>query len=475
MPCAAPAVAQTVSYSQEQKFSVRSHHAEVIGKTGDLIYTHVASRDGSEIIAFRHNMAKHWRRPLIPEQDAQVKAVFLRDSSFHVAYTTRKKNILSLEIKRFMLDLTPDTQHIVVDTQALGLGQGQPEYRFQLSADKSKMVVRWLTRRSGKGDVFLYKILDNQLRVIDQGKAELPTASKRVGFHTGFVDNEGEQFIVITESKGQVGVPAKFWILRSSESFVPKDSFSFGVEERWLNNLVFEPDNQNRNIVVTGFYSTDPKRPTTAEGVFFATFDLLTDRRIGAAFEPFPPEFIAKIKGTRQSRATERLYSFVIDDIILRSDGGAIIVAESYQKAIRARGNPTVADSYGPYSLGESTTTYYFEELMVLSMSTEGEIDWKNVLIKSQVSSGDNGRFSSYVAMNTGRKISFIFNDEIKYRTNVVQYIVTPDGDVEREIMFNARNHDLYLMPQLGRQVSAYEMVIPSFKKGKLRFVKLAY
>ena len=151
----ASTVGQTVSYSQEQKFSVRSHHAEVIGKTNELIYTHVASRDGSEIIAFRHNMAKHWRRPLIPEPDARIKAVFLRDSSFHVLYTTKEKNTLFLEARRFMLDLSPDTQHVIIDTQSLGIGQSQPEYKFQLSADKSKLVARWLTKRSGKGDVFV--------------------------------------------------------------------------------------------------------------------------------------------------------------------------------------------------------------------------------------------------------------------------------------------------------------------------------
>jgi hypothetical protein len=219
----------------------------------------------------------------------------------------------------------------------------------------------------------------------------------------------------------------------------------------------------------------DQRHTTTAEGIMFVVFDLTTRRKLSESYVAFAPEFIAKIKGTRQGRATERLYTFVIDDIILRSDGGAIIVAESYHKTIRPRNSSAAVDPYGPYTFGEASTTYYFEELMVLSLSPTGDLQWKNVLIKSQVSSGDNGRFSSYITMNTGSEVAFIFNDEIRYRTNLVQYTIDPRGSVEREIIFNARKYDLFLMPQMGKQVSAREMVIPSYKKGKLRFVKLNY
>jgi hypothetical protein len=213
----------------------------------------------------------------------------------------------------------------------------------------------------------------------------------------------------------------------------------------------------------------------TAEGVMLTVFDLVTRRKKTETFAAFAPEFIAKIKGTRQPKSTERLYTFVLDNIILRKDGGIIVVAESYHKTLRPRNNAFANDPYGGYAYGEVSATYYFEELMVLSMAPTGDIEWKDVLIKSQISSGDNGRFSSYIMMNRGSHIGFVFNDEVRYRTNVIQYLVDPSGDLQREIILNSRKYDLYLMPQYGKQVSSRELVMPSFKKGKLRFVLLNY
>jgi hypothetical protein len=475
---ASVARAQVIQYSSEEKFSFRNQDLQVIGKAQGLIFTRIISRQGSEIIAFRSDMKQQWRRWLgFGHTDESLESIFSLDSGFVAFYSWREKNVQTVGARRLFLNLSSDSAGITLDTFHRTVADGFPDYYFSVSDDGSKYLCYFVTPRAGQGDLLTYTVLDDSLGVITRSQLSLPTEPRKAAFETAMVANDGEVFVVINEY-ADPGVPVsrRFWLLRSKEKMVANDLFSVSGEQRWMNNLAFKVDNENSHVVAAGFYSLDPKRITTAEGVFFVSFDLNGRRKQVETFVAFAPEFIAKIKGARQpSRHTERLYTFVVDNIILRKDGGAIIVAESYQKTMRPRNTAVVADPYGPYSYGEASITYYFEELLVISLLPSGDVHWKNVLIKSQVSSGDNGRFSSYITMNTGARVNFIFNDEVRYRTNVVQYSVDPTGEVQREIIFNARKYDLYLMPQLGKQVSSREMVIPSYKKGRLRFVKLNY
>lgn len=469
--------AQTVQYSTEEKFSARSQEVEVIGKAEGISFARIASRNGSEIIAFRPDMKVQWRKALsFGRENEVVEEIWQRDSGFIVFYTWREKNVKTTAARLLSFDLKPDSFELVLDTFMRQVVETFPEYTFVESDDRSKILCYYTKAQAGRGDRLSYTVMDDSLNVLSRETLELPTSEKRSEFKTALVSDEGEVFVVISEYADALMIASRrFWILRSSERMMVNDLFSVGPEDRWMNNLRFKVDNANRHIVATGFYSRDQRHQGAAEGVMFVVFDLVTRRKISESFNAFAPEFIAKIKGTRHAKYTSRLYTFIIDDVILRLDGGAIIVAESYHKTVRPRMPTGSTDPYGPYSFGETSTTYYFEEMLVMSLTPAGDVHWKNVLIKSQVSSGDNGRFSSYVTMNTGAKIAFIFNDEIRYRTNLVQYTIDPAGMVEREIIFNARKYDLFMMPQFGKQVSAREMIIPSYKKGKLRFVKLNY
>ena len=468
--------AQSVHYSEEIKFSIRSGDTKIIGKSRGLVYVHVVSKAGSEIIAYRPNMTQHLSK-VIPLQNESQKAdqIFLRDSFFIVMHSAVERNVKSIGAKRFYLDVTPDSPEVLIDTFVRSVLSSMPQYRFTESNDRSKLLA-YYTRSQGDGELLSFAVLNNDLQILHRDQVAIPSDGKRTRLQDAHVSDAGEVIVVITEYvDGSTTASKRFSILRSGDRFASNEQFSAEPEARWLNNLMFKVDDHNGNIVAAGFFSTDPRRMQSAEGVYFGVFSLATGRRASENFLAFAPEFIAKIKGTRQSRLTDRLYTFILDEIILRHDGGVVIVAESYLKSVRPRSSPTITDPYGPYTFGETSTTYYFEELLVMSLTPTGEVHWKNILIKSQVSSGDNGRFSSYITMNTGSRICFIFNDEVRYRTNVIQYIVYPEGDLDREIIFNSRKYDLYLMPQLGKQVSAREMVIPSYKRGKLRFVKMDY
>jgi hypothetical protein len=75
----------------------------------------------------------------------------------------------------------------------------------------------------------------------------------------------------------------------------------------------------------------------------------------------------------------------------------------------------------------------------------------------------------------TGSKLHFVYNEEIYHKTNVSQYNVDKTGASERKYLFNAGDRNVLLVPKLGRQISSNEIIIPSYKRNYLSFVKMTY
>ena len=112
---------------------------------------------------------------------------------------------------------------------------------------------------------------------------------------------------------------------------------------------------------------------------------------------------------------------------------------------------------------------------MALSVLPDGSLDWGKVLKKKQISEDDDGFFSSYCLSITPEKLNFIYNEEIYHKTNVSQYVMDKKGQFSRQYLFNAGDKNVLLVPRLGKQISSNEVLIPSYKRNYLSFVKVTY
>ncbi len=150
-----------------------------------------------------------------------------------------------------------------------------------------------------------------------------------------------------------------------------------------------------------------------------------------------------------------------------------LFIAESFYKTYRTTNY--LYDVYGFPSYNESTVIYHFDELMAVSLHPSGKIHWKNIIVKNQTSNGDYGRYSSYQLMNSGAFLKIFFNEKISSRSNFIEYTIDVNGNMSREVLFNSRKYNVYLMPQFGKQIALDEIVFPSLKKSEVRLLKLNY
>lgn len=471
-----PAVAQQVNTSMPIDFNVRNEGVSILAEHNGTIYVHLFNRSEHRIAAFRENLGLKWDKYLpVDLRQYEVEEVLFEKGHFIGLYTEKVKGGRLVVGQRYDYNLDSVAPKIRIDSIEGKFARATPEVQIQFSQNRQLMAIYYIEEVFDDDDILHYTLLTPSLAVVGKNYVRIPTDDTRSEFHELLVRNDGEVFVITADFKDSGKDHAKRYLIQRSSRNFAKDSTYYvsAGQNRFLNNMRFRIDNTNRTLVTTGFYTEDYRQPVNAEGLYFLVLDLDNNKVLTSSFQEFPTEFIAKIKGVRNPKRADKLYTFLIDDVILRQDGGALVVAESYYRTYRA--NAPMYDIYGMPMRSETTISYHFDEIIVVSLHPDGQMHWKNILIKSQNSTGDFGRYGSYAIMNTGKYLLFLFNDDLNTRTNVVQYAIDGSGTMDRDILLNSRKYDVYLLPQFGKQISARSIVMPSIRKNELRLLKVDY
>lgn len=156
---------------------------------------------------------------------------------------------------------------------------------------------------------------------------------------------------------------------------------------------------------------------------------------------------------------------FEMKDLILRSDGGMVLVAEE------------TFTSYESYSSGGTINTYSVyntNDLMVCSISPAGTVTWIKTVPKSQAF-GETQQYNSYALMVSGDNLCFVYNDDkdnvnkptsakakpiSSFKDAVAgMFTISSDGKMDRQMVFGVKKETgLLLSPGKSKQISANEL-----------------
>jgi len=475
--CVFNGLAQEISVSPVIESIRRNEAIEILGAYKENIYSHLYDNNDHLLMAHNTNLRMIWRKELpLDRRNFRFEKLLYDRGRFQLIFSKRSRQSQIIYGLLMNSEGVPDTTNaIVLDTMQKKIGENFFDISIAESDDKKHVVAYWIDPNTFEKNELYYVIFDRQFQSIKKGHLELPFVQKRAAFHSLLISNSGQIYVTIAEYKSQQMENAiRFWILTSGNNFRDYDHIEIKTESNlYLNNVRFKIDNLNEYINVIGFYTEGSTSNRAAEGIYFARIPFHSSQAEVSHYEAFTPEFIARIKGNRKSGKNSKLYSFIIDKVILRKDGGLLFVAESFYKTYRTTNY--LYDIYGFPSYNESTVIYHFDELIVLSLHPNGKIHWKNIIVKNQSSNGDYGRYSSYQMMNSGAFLKIFFNEKISSRTNLIEYTIDVNGKMSRQVLLNSRSYNVYLMPQYGRQISVDEIVFPSMKKSELRLLKLNY
>ena len=372
-------------------------------------------------------------------------------------------------------------------------------FSYEVSRDSSKLFINYnLPYARNESEKFGFHVFDGGLKEVWHREVTLPYTDQLLSVEDYVVDNNGGVHVVGVEYKDRraakkKGNPNYTYHILSYDSKGSSDK-PVEVEGKFITDMQIAID-KDLNVLCGGFYSA--LGTFSIEGSFFLKLDDESNEIVSESFEAFGIDFITQHMSKRKEKKAKKkdkkgkdveMYEYDLDNIILKDDGGVLIIGEQY---FVNTVTTTSTDSNG----ATRTTTnyyYYYNDIIVISVAPNGDIEWTQKIPKIQITSNDGGFFSSYALSIVADKLYFVFNDNPKnlfytgegriYNFNrgkeslVVLVTLDSDGVQKREALFSMREADILTRPKVCEQISATEMIIfgqrkKSHRLGKIEFV----
>ena len=319
------------------------------------------------------------------------------------------------------------------------------------------------------------KIIDNNLKQkIWEAEVELKNINLRKDFRKVIVTNDGMVLYLFEQDNSRFRREDHLLTLLGFQNGGIVLTSLINLNDVVSCDLEMAYNNTSGNIVIAGLSSE--KNVNAATDYYFINKHI--NQYVGfekVDFMTLDQNFIREVYGKKKNKEKE-LKDFSVNNLLLRQDGGFLMVCEMSREYQRRTAFNSVSRSSRDYSPGNrGWTDHYNEDIVMISVHPDGKEHWKNILYKKQFSQDDNAAFSSFFMFQTPSRLKVIYNDEIKNNNTVSEYVLNPLGQHERNSLLSTDYQNLRLRFRDAIQLSNYQILVPSEKSYNLRLVKIEY
>jgi len=219
-------------------------------------------------------------------------------------------------------------------------------FDFSISKDSSKLLIyNQNPERRKTQETFSIYVYDRDMTPLWEKEITLPYPDQNVNIKSFEIDNDGNVYILNTVfDKGSKELKRgranyRYSILAYSATGEQFVEYPLELENYFITDLTFKIANDG-HLVFAGFYSQ--KGTSSARGTYFFRLDPTTEEVYANNIKEFDFDLLtADLSNRKRSRAERaeqsgdvekqaELRSFSLDHLILRNDGGAVLVGEQY-------------------------------------------------------------------------------------------------------------------------------------------------
>ncbi|MBK6666958.1 MAG: hypothetical protein IPG48_12655 [Saprospiraceae bacterium] len=456
---------QKITVSRE--INVRNNYAyDILPNIEDhIIFYHDRGIEHVFEIYDQNLRFKHEIQPEFEKDNIIPTGVMAMDSTFHFFYTFKESDTIVFRAIAFDKNVAIKDS-ITYNRKHKKEVSSNP--RFAFSKDKSKVVVF-----TPNVQFLNIQLFDNKsVSLIYDYNLIVDGINLKNDFEKIVVANNGEIFITTQKSS--------MWSKDGNNTvnlirILAKDMYSvhhFRAEEDEIKEMKLDYDNKNNRLVMAGFTTSgDESKANGYFGFSIQPNDIPEEADI--LINRFSTEFIAEVSGKRNKRSRE-LDDYVIQDLVIRNDGGVIIFSETVREFAR-RSQMNSPAQFGNNFPMRGFIDYYHEDLVLLATYPDGNEHWQTVMFKQQFSQDDNAVYSSFFIFKTPSRIRLLYNDEIKNSNTVSEYLIDPMGNSERRSVLSTEYQNLKLRFRDAIQTGPSSLIIPSEKSSKINMVRIDY
>ena len=468
---------QKIVFSIPQRLPSKVMEYEIVGKTNQGLVVHKSGTRYNEMEMYDlETMKLKWTKELsLGDKKANVEEIISYKGELVIIFTTKHKSETTLYARRTTSDLQPLADDVELDRIVRKFGTYGFDFFVDVSKDKKFInILRHNYDFSGLDNIDC-TLITPKLKVL--AKKNFAIDERPNVLDKSFLSNEGVIFVGQGSNKRTLlNNQPQYESLKILKYDYRKDELkvTFIEEGEYLINEVdFGVDDKNGKIVIAGFYSE--KQASLSDGYLYIHIDLKTDKIEQRIFAPFSADFTKKIESLKGYRSRKKATNLNINELIIRNDGGALIVAESAYSTSR-NVTRSAFDTYYNSRRTTEVTNYYHDDIIVLSIHPDGTLFWDNVLRKKQYSEDDDGYFSSFGIVNVRSALNLIFNEEITKNTTINGYVLDAKGDYKIQSLASVRDYDLMMAPQYSKQLSFSEVVLPAFNnRNEFMLAKISF
>lgn len=492
--------AQQVTFSDVVNENSKNMYYHIIGKVSGNILILKDQPNKYSVSIYQNDMQLKEKVTLdfIPSKTFNVDFIEYSDS-FFLVYQYRQKGIVYCMAAKLDGNANQTGEPILLDTTKVGAMGDEKIYSVITSEDKQKIMVFKIQEKDNMFN-FVTLLYDKQWQLIHKTRRSVSYDDDHDIFSDFILDNEGN--MISTRSKrvdkwDDIGVLDLIVKAATVDTFAIKN---IPLEDLYVDEMKIKVDNVNKRYLLNSFYYAE--RRGNIEGIFASIWDAAGDSAFSTLFTPLPDSIrtIAKESGSTKTSFND----YFIRSMILKKDGGYILMAEDYSKQNTGSNNwnrndylypsrygnyynsfysPGYGGYYNPYrpynnyynnNNYNNTTRHYYYNILIFSVSNTGVIEWSNMINKDQSSDNSDNFLSFSTYLGVGR-IHFLFNSSDKRDPVLLHDMITADGKLTRNPNIKSYGKGYDFMIRFSKRVGSRELIVPCSYRGKVCFAKIDF
>ena len=456
-------LAQVVTVSDE--LNLKSEFVyDILGKIGDDL---LVIRDGVnefDIQAYDEDMYMTWTAEKeLDSRRSRIISIIPHKEEFHIVYSDEWRDTLAIMVGVYNGKAQQESKDTIL---LIKRGLIRPKFRFTKSEDRNIFLMTEIENETIVS-AFAYNLKTG--RLLWESRFQFNNVNFREEYRKTMISNTGTMYLVFEKNnfryRKEDHAMGVFRFDPENDNF---SSVEVPMPEFITYDGYFTYDNVNDQLVIVGLYSD--RNNAITDGIYHISIDALNLGRYRLNTVDYNEELIADFHGKFNPKQ-ESLTNLDVQDVVLRQDGGALVLAEESREYERL--------SYGSrrdfYGSSRFSVDYYYEDLVLISIHPDGTSHWQKLLPKRQYSNDDLGAYSSYYLFKNPSFLRILYNDEIRNDNTVSEYILNGAGDITRRSLMSTDNQKLKLQIKNATQIASNELIIPSVRGNKLRLLKLVY
>ena len=415
-----------------------------------------------EVRSYDAQMLLRWERTLeLEKRSTDMISLIAGENQFHFLYGYRHRG------DYIIMHRTYSSELVLMDTMVVHVDEKEyftPRYKAAVSEDRTKVLL-FQAEKENEISTMVYALPEKKL--LWSKEIRMQEGSVRRDFRDMLVSNNGDVFIILDQERLSERYHAFDVLFIDAGTRVLRDT-EVNLGELLAADVYSVIDNVNHRLFISGLYNE--RAIGRSKGMYMTTVNM-RDMKVQLRTVLFSEEFLQNIYGKEVS-ANRGLTNFTIQDVALRHDGGALLIAEMTKEYSR-RPNVPGRREFG-YTRG-GWVDYYYEDLIVFALHPDGTEHWNAVLHKKQYSQDDDAMYSSYFLFRTPEMLRLLFNDEIRLENMVSEYVIRGNGYHRRQSVFSTDYQRLRLRLKDAVQISYNECIVPSERNSRLCLVKITF